>query len=551
MRKLSLLLLIMFIASINMQAQTNEGFNYKAQITDNGSALASQNVDVRFTILENGTTIVYEGEQNTTTDDNGIIILNVGEGTVILGDFLTINWANEQFLKVEINTGSGYVDYGTTAMKYVPKAKYADKAGNVFSGNYNDLLNVPNLSTVATSGNYNDLINKPDFTGWDTDASDDFDGNFANLTNVPAGLSDGDDDTHLTEAEVDNYVSNNGYLTSEVDGSTTNELQNLSLNGKTLNITNGTGVSFAGWDADTTDDVKEINDLSDAKTTYYGIFVGYNSGTNANVGGDLVGIGHDVLQYSSSADYSVAVGSYALYSLENGQYNTAIGNQAGYSLQTGSGNIFIGNNAGYNETGSNKLYIENSDSNTPLIGGDFSTDEVTINGSLSIKDGTQGANKILVSDANGKGSWSSSIPQQDKVMLLSPINFQLSHNSSVGYLKSSEYFYFDSGVSASANMAINLPEGAYLDHITIYYYDNSSNNLVFWLMKTDLTQTGSSILGSYTTQVNSSSLNFVSLNANEYISANNTYILSIFDANGSDWDGYNTRIKGVKVYYKE
>ena len=31
----------------------------------------------------------------------------------------------------------------------------------LFSGNYNDLTNKPNLATVATSGNYNDLINKP------------------------------------------------------------------------------------------------------------------------------------------------------------------------------------------------------------------------------------------------------------------------------------------------------------------------------------------------------------------------------------------------------
>ncbi|MHC4624789.1 MAG: hypothetical protein ACYS4W_12900 [Planctomycetota bacterium] len=33
-----------------------------------------------------------------------------------------------------------------------------------------------------------------------------------NLTNVPADIADGDDDTQLTEAQVDTYVSNNGYL---------------------------------------------------------------------------------------------------------------------------------------------------------------------------------------------------------------------------------------------------------------------------------------------------------------------------------------------------
>lgn len=133
-------------------------------------------------------------------------------------------------------------------------------------------------------------------------------------------------------------------------------------------------------------------------------------------------------------------------------------------------------------------------------------------------------------------------------MLLSPINFQLQYNSSSGYSKNNEYFYFVSGVNASSSMAINLPEGAYLDHITIYYYDDSSNNLDFSLSKTNITQTSFSTLATYTTIGASSSLKFTSLNANENIAVNNTYTLSVYCSN---WDGYNTRIKGVKVYYKE
>ena len=93
-----------FVLLINAQ---EKGFNYKALITEDGTALANRSTDVRFTILENGTSIVYQEEQNTTTDENGIIILNIGEGTPVSGNFTTIDWANEQFLQVEINTGSG------------------------------------------------------------------------------------------------------------------------------------------------------------------------------------------------------------------------------------------------------------------------------------------------------------------------------------------------------------------------------------------------------------------------------------------------------------
>ncbi len=39
-------------------------------------------------------------------------------------------------------------------------------------------------------------------------------GSWADLTGAPVGLADGDDDTQLSESEVDYYVSNNGYLSS-------------------------------------------------------------------------------------------------------------------------------------------------------------------------------------------------------------------------------------------------------------------------------------------------------------------------------------------------
>jgi hypothetical protein len=220
MKKQVLTLVAIFIASITL-AQTN-GLNYKALITNNGNVLNAQNVTFKFTVLQNGTTSVYQETQDATTDANGIAAVNIGEGNVVSGNFSSIDWgADEYFLKVEIDTGSGFTDFGTTEFKYVPYAKYAEKAGNVFSGDFND------------------------------------------LTNVPTGLSDGDDDTQLTEAQVDAYVSNNGYLTSETDGSTTNELQNLSLTGNQLSISNGNQVTFTNWDTNVNDDFSgDYNDLT-------------------------------------------------------------------------------------------------------------------------------------------------------------------------------------------------------------------------------------------------------------------------------------------------
>ena len=46
--------------------------------------------------------------------------------------------------------------------------------------------------------------------------------------------------------------------------------------------------------------------------------------------------------------------------------------------------MFLGYFAGKNETGSNKLYIENSASTTPLIYGEFDTNNVKINGDFQL-----------------------------------------------------------------------------------------------------------------------------------------------------------------------
>ncbi len=61
--------------------------------------------------------------------------------------------------------------------------------------------------------------------------------------------------------------------------------------------------------------------------------------------------------------------------------NTYIGKQSGTNNK-GSGNVFIGNNTGGTLTStSNKLYIDNSSTTTPLIYGDFSANRVGINNS--------------------------------------------------------------------------------------------------------------------------------------------------------------------------
>ena len=106
-------------------------------------------------------------------------------------------------------------------------------ASEIFSGSFLDLDDVPDgladgddntqlseddvdamvadngyaMASDVFSGSYTDLTDTPDL----------FTGSFSDLTGVPDGIADGDDNTQLTEEDVDAMVADNGYaMTTEL-----------------------------------------------------------------------------------------------------------------------------------------------------------------------------------------------------------------------------------------------------------------------------------------------------------------------------------------------
>jgi trimeric autotransporter adhesin len=115
-----------------------------------------------------------------------------------------------------------------------------------------------------------------------------------------------------------------------------------------------------------------------------------------NVGSNNISIGSQSLNNNASGDNNVGVGVNTLYGNSAGSRNVAIGSYAGFRT-SGSGSIFLGQQAGYNELGDNKLYIDNSNTPTPLIYGDFSTDKLGIN--TNSPNSTLSIDSKVVSDA--------------------------------------------------------------------------------------------------------------------------------------------------------
>ncbi len=106
------------------------------------------------------------------------------------------------------------------------------------------------------------------------------------------------------------------------------------------------------------------------------------------------------LNENISGNDNLAIMTGALGLNTEGSHNIAIGNSAGRSV-LGSNNILIGYKAGYTERGSNKLYISNSETTTPLIKGDFSTNKLELNADLYI----QPSQAFYFGNEQTDGSW--------------------------------------------------------------------------------------------------------------------------------------------------
>ncbi|PSG88418.1 beta strand repeat-containing protein [Aurantibacter aestuarii] len=109
-------------------------------------------------------------------------------------------------------------------------------------------------------------------------------------------------------------------------------------------------------------------------------------------GNDNTAVGQDALAILNGGNGNVGLGQAALAQLSGGSNNVAIGFEAGNSttgVNNSSNSIYLGTNAGYDVRLSNALFINNSnlqtapDTETPLIGGDFTAKRVGINVDIS------------------------------------------------------------------------------------------------------------------------------------------------------------------------
>ena len=143
MKKLLLTLAIAFTAVLTY-AQAPSTFSYQAVVRDASNDLViSSAVGTRISILQTTSagTAVYVETHLPTTNANGLISLQIGDGTVVSGTFASIDWSNgPYFIKTETDPtgGTTYTITGTSQLLSVPYALYAETSGGSASTTLDD-----------------------------------------------------------------------------------------------------------------------------------------------------------------------------------------------------------------------------------------------------------------------------------------------------------------------------------------------------------------------------------------------------------------------------
>jgi len=142
---LSLLIVPTSILTPSIYAQVPEIFNYQAVIRNSSDQLiANQIIGMQISIIKDSMSgdVVYVETHTPTSNNYGLITLEIGKGTVVSGTFTDLDWSTgTYFLKIETDPsgGTNYTNLGTSQLLSVPYALYAKTAGKVFNETGNNI----------------------------------------------------------------------------------------------------------------------------------------------------------------------------------------------------------------------------------------------------------------------------------------------------------------------------------------------------------------------------------------------------------------------------
>jgi len=221
------MIILATIVTLSCFGQTPRTFKYQAVARDaSNQVLSNKTVNLKISIVadsENGT-VVYSETHKPTTNVNGLLNLEIGAGTAVLGSFAGISWGTAAYyVKIEMDAdgGENFKELGTSKLLAVPYALYAETSGG---GNTTAKLKSGTVSQWTT---LNDSTMNSDYA------------------KVGIGVSDGIDRSLVVNNQIGLYGNTPGLLLKNTASG--NKLWDISSNTNDLFVNEtgvGTSLSF-------------------------------------------------------------------------------------------------------------------------------------------------------------------------------------------------------------------------------------------------------------------------------------------------------------------
>ncbi len=402
----------------NGHTEINGDLKVNGSITELNSVFTSEN-DITHSNNNNDDFVYGADSLNHGSGEETKFFFNKNKGAFRVGRIQNTNWEDTNLGIYSFATGTNTIASGNNSAAFgyqtIASEVHTFAGGNQSqaTGNisfaYGREVIAPSFGEFAI-GLYNTTYSPNDATGFDA-------------TDRLFVIGNGTDDINRSDAMViykNGNAAINGNLTINDNGGT----EFMRLDSGRLEILNTGNSIFIGEGAGANDD------FSNNKNTFLGTnsgyanatgggntfignssgftntkgnnntFIGNSSGYNNTEGNNNICIGFQSAESNTTGSFNVAIGVLSAESNTTGELNVFLGQETGYrndegnnnvflgalsgrSNITGSRNVFIGSTAGYSETGSDKLYIDNSGTNSPLIYGEFNNRRIVINGNNS------------------------------------------------------------------------------------------------------------------------------------------------------------------------
>ncbi len=454
------------------RAQAPQAITYQAQARDNsGNPIINQNISLRFSIhdLTAVGTVVYKETQSTTTSSIGLFNVNIGQGTILIGTFSSINWGGgSKFIQVEMDATGGvsYVNMGTQQMLSVPYALYSQSSSGSWSllgnsGTFDGTNFIGTTDNVPLSFKvFNQKAGKIDnvllnsFYGFQSGNA-----NTTGNSNSSIGYQSlllnttGDQNTAFGAGALLNNVAGDfavaiGYRSQYYANNTVSAFNNWntsigwqSLRGSTTPANNtGTFNTAVGAQALLNNSTGTYNTgtgygaLSLNTTGSFNTANGYQVLLN-NLGNNNTGTGYNALTANTTGIYNAAFGDDALKNNSTGTNNTALGTNtlplttvSNYNTAVGASAGAIRNNGGFNTFVGHAAYATaDGFSNSTCIG-----DNASMTASNQVRIGNGSVNSIggqvgwtTLSDARFKRNVKNNVHGLDFILQLKPVTYNI------------------------------------------------------------------------------------------------------------------------------